>query len=1286
MATRLDSPELYTIGWIAALPIERAAATALLDDRHDTPKRFHQPRSDPNSYTWGRVGHHNIVIASLPAGVYGTTSAATTASSLLSSVPHIRFGLLVGIGGGIARPDHGRDIRLGDVVVSQPDGTHGGVVQYDLGKAKPSHIWERKGSLNMPPTALLNALANLQAEHGIMASKIPDLLQAMWKTSPRMKEAGNDFTYQGSEHDRLFGPKYDHVEGTTCDMCPASWEVKRCQRDTVDTKIHYGVIASGNTLVKDATTRDSISNVIGEQCLCVEMEAAGLMNHFPCLVIRGICDYADSHKNDRWQRYASATAAAFAVELLSFVPPQHVAIPPPTKRPDTPPSPLSTIIPFRRDPHFVPRDNFLQRIHQLCSEPAGRMALVGLGGVGKSQLAIEFAHQLEQTTPKGDQMRVFWVHAGTVVRVKESFQAIADAMKIPNRNQADTDIMQLVYSWLSNEAKGKWCMILDSADDHDVFFSIQGNVKDGRPLATYLPQSRNGSILVTTRNKDLAFKLTGDFRTITEVGPMADIEALQLLENRLGPLSDGSMAADLARALDFIPLAISQAAAYIQARMPRTSVAKYLAEFQESERKRVKLLGHEAGDLRRDGGASNAILTTWWLSFNHIRSRRVSAADLLSLMSFFNRQGIPEWLLKLSKGTVDAPQASLGASTDSESESGQSEIDSEFEDDVAVLREYYLVTAIEGEDAFEMHGLVQLSTRRWLEASDLEETFKEKYITLLAEYFPSGEYENWELCKMLYSHTEAAVEHRPKKGSVKEKWAGLLYNGAWYASEQGLYIIAERMLLKGRKAFEKQLGSGDEATLTSTSLLASTYRNQGRWEEAEKLEVQVLETHKTKLGPDHPFTLSSMANLASTLWKQGRWEEAEKLEVQVMETRKTKLGADHPSTLTSMANLAATYRNQGRWEEAEKLEVQVMETRTTKLGADHPDTLTSMANLAATYKNQGRWEEAEKLEVQVMETSKTKLGADHPSTLSSMANLASTLWRQGRWEEAEKLEVQVMETRKTKLGPDHPDTLTSMANLAATYRDQGRWEEAEKVEVQVMETRKTKLGPDHPSTLSSTANLASTLWRQGRWEEAEKLEVQVMETRKTKLGPNHPFTLTSMANLASTYRDQGRWEEAEKLEVQVMETRKTKLGPDHPDTLSSIGNLASTYRKQGRWEEAEKLFVQAMETSKTKLGPDHPSTLTSMANLALTLWNQGRWEEAEKLEVQVMETRKTKLGPGHPSTLTSMANLAFTWKTQGRHGDALALMVACAQAQRQVLGIEHPDTLSSSSTIRQWSV
>ena len=318
--TVLDSPDHYTIGWIAALPIERAAAAALLDERHDKPQGFSQHPHDTNSYTWGRMGEHNIVIASLPAGVYGTTSATTTASSLLSSLPQIRIGLLVGIGGGIARPDEGMDIRLGDVVVSQPDGATGGVVQYDLVKAKAGGERERKDFLNMPPPVLLHALANLQAEHESEEPMMNEFLSKMLKDKPRMAKADPGYVHQGFEHDQLFKASYEHRGGRDCRGCHPNQEVLRNARDSADPKIHYGIIASGNTLVKDAAERDEVAKHVGEKCLCVEMEAAGLMNHYPCLVIRGICDYTDSHKNDRWQRYASATAAAFGKELLRYVP------------------------------------------------------------------------------------------------------------------------------------------------------------------------------------------------------------------------------------------------------------------------------------------------------------------------------------------------------------------------------------------------------------------------------------------------------------------------------------------------------------------------------------------------------------------------------------------------------------------------------------------------------------------------------------------------------------------------------------------------------------------------------------------------------------------------------------------------------------------------------------------------------------------------------------------------------------------------------------------------------
>ncbi|KAJ5632891.1 hypothetical protein N7490_009230 [Penicillium lividum] len=319
----LDNSDLYTVAWIAALPIERAAATAMLDERHNTPCDFVQHPSDTNSYTWGKMGEHNVVIASLPAGLYGIASAANTASNLLSSLPHIRVGLLVGIGGGISRPDQDRDIRLGDIVVSQPQGTTGGVIQYDLKKAIAGQKQDRKDFLSMPPQVLLQALGALQADHELEESMVPEFLSAMPRKSSRtanVTKKNDGYSHQGFENDRLFRSSYIHTGGHDCHGCDSTEEVERDKRDTADPEIHYGIIASGNTLVKDAATRDKIVEDVGEECICFEMEAAGLMNPFPCLVIRGICDYADSHKNDRWQRYASATAAAYGKELLSYVP------------------------------------------------------------------------------------------------------------------------------------------------------------------------------------------------------------------------------------------------------------------------------------------------------------------------------------------------------------------------------------------------------------------------------------------------------------------------------------------------------------------------------------------------------------------------------------------------------------------------------------------------------------------------------------------------------------------------------------------------------------------------------------------------------------------------------------------------------------------------------------------------------------------------------------------------------------------------------------------------------
>lgn len=300
----------YTVAWISALPLELAAASKLLDDLHaDLPLQ----QNDHNVYTFGRIGKHNVVIACMPSGEYGITSAAAVAMQLLSSFKHIRFGLMVGIGGGV--PDGCSAIRLGDVVVSKPIDIHGGVVQYDYGKALQGGDFVRTGMLNRPPQVLLTALSKLQAAHLTDGSRI---IEFLGEIDSKVKQQPSIFT-RPSRQDVLFDADYPHVPSSpTCEKCDAARQVIRLPRGHAHPIVHYGLIGSGNKVVRDASLRRKLADGLG--VLCLEMEAAGLMNYFPCIAIRGICDYADSHKNEVWQGYAAAVAAAYAKELILTTP------------------------------------------------------------------------------------------------------------------------------------------------------------------------------------------------------------------------------------------------------------------------------------------------------------------------------------------------------------------------------------------------------------------------------------------------------------------------------------------------------------------------------------------------------------------------------------------------------------------------------------------------------------------------------------------------------------------------------------------------------------------------------------------------------------------------------------------------------------------------------------------------------------------------------------------------------------------------------------------------------
>ncbi|KAE8131262.1 hypothetical protein BDV38DRAFT_288861 [Aspergillus pseudotamarii] len=301
----------YTVAWICALPLELAAAKAMLDDVHHPPPR---PQFDHNVYTLGRVGSHNVVVACLPYGVYGTISTTSVVSHMVSTFPNIRFGfgLMVGIGGGV--PSQSADIRLGDVVVSKPTSTSSGVIQFDYGKTLRGGHFQRTGSLNKPPLVLLKAVSQLESDYMTGKRLTGDILNDTLQNSESLRQQ-----FSRPQVDWLFSPTYDHDDSKcNCLACDQTQLINRPERRTDDPCVHYGLIASGDQVMKDAKTRDFIARDL--DILCFEMEAAGLMDELPSLVIRGICDYCDSHKNKQWQGYAALTAAAYAKALLSIVP------------------------------------------------------------------------------------------------------------------------------------------------------------------------------------------------------------------------------------------------------------------------------------------------------------------------------------------------------------------------------------------------------------------------------------------------------------------------------------------------------------------------------------------------------------------------------------------------------------------------------------------------------------------------------------------------------------------------------------------------------------------------------------------------------------------------------------------------------------------------------------------------------------------------------------------------------------------------------------------------------
>lgn len=868
------------------------------------------------------------------------------------------------------------------------------------------------------------------------------------------------------------------------------------------------------------------------------------------------------------------------------------------------------VLPHTVSPHFQDPNNYLGQLHQRLTE-GGPVAVVqaisGMGGLGKTQLALKYSADYRGDYPGG----VWWFRAETAAELQIDAQRCCRQLGL---TIADGEAPTQALKRGLEQQTVRWLLVYDNAED---LLAL-------RPL---LPQHCGHHILITSRNpvwKGLAQTLPLDTWT--------QEQGAAFLRHRLGA-GDLAELADLSHDLGGLPLALEQAAGYLEAK--QVDVATYrqrLAKVDTAER----ML--DFGQIAT--GYERSVVATLSLAYQELSP---AARQLLGLCAYAAPEAIAErWFQQAAKALPSELQAAV---TDPVT----------WDDTVGELHAYALADRIrihdldralgvptnKTEPALSLHRLTQAVAR--CRCADAAAALA--WRDMLRHVCPDDASlpQHWPAYATLLPHIEVLLRDEQAQGLG---FAPIL----WLVDKAALYL-----------RFGRALYAQAEAMLRQNLTLASKH-----------------------LGADDPDTLAIMNNLAGVLRTQGDLAGACQLEKLVWSIRREKMGEDHPDTLAATNNLANSLIALGHLADARALLEQLWAVGRRVLGGDgHPIVLTAMSNLATTLHDLGDLSGARSLRTEVLSIRRRDLGIEHPSTWIAMNNLASTLRAQADLTSARSLQEEVLMIQLRVLGREHPDSLTSMNNLAITLRDLGDLAGARIFEEQVLAVRQRILGDEHPYTLIAMSNLASGLRDLADIAGARALQEKVLTISCRVLGDEHPDTLMAMGNFASTLQAQGELAGARALQEKMLTTCCRKLGEDHPSTLICMANLAITLSAQGELTGAQALQERTLTASCLKLGEEHPNTLIAMSNLANTLWTQGDLNGARVLEERALAIHRRVMGNQHPSTLTYMNNLAYTLWQIGEYDAALPLMQAAAAGRLRVLGPDHPHTRGSQSDLAQ---
>lgn len=1129
MSQRPSSREDFEVAIICALPLEYDAVVLLFDEFWDEDgDTFGRAIGDVNNYRTGRIGKHNVVLALLSH--MGKAHAAAAAASMRSSYGALRLVILAGICGGVPFNSQG-EIFLGDVVISKS------IIQYDFGRKYPNGFMRKttdEDNLRKHGKNIRNFLTKFDtsSDKGRLFERTAYFLKQLQQKASKDQDK---YKYPGIAEDKLFESSYRHKHrnsvacicnnchgrkdpvcdgalSSSCDNlgCDEDYLVVRKQLKEQDEAqepaIYIGAVASGDTVMKSGEDRDSIAR--RESVIAFEMEGAGVWEEMPCIVIKGVCDYADCHKNKLWQHFAAATAASASKAILE----QYIRTDRGRGRFIQDSLRSLFLVPLRRNQDFIGRDTILSGLLEKIRPDANRdncqrTIIEGLEGVGKTQIALEAAYLLHNEQPD---CSIFWVPAADALTFEIAYRNIGKQLKIPQINQDETDFKQRVKVALSAESSGSWLLVVDNADNINLLFGPAG-------ILHYLPFSRTGSILFTTRNHEAAVRLDILAESIFNIPEMSESEALSLLQEGLKRSQTSNIEASK-RLLDMLanlPLAIRQASAYMATK--HISTLDYLELCESEPKDMIDLLSRDFED--RHQSAKNPVAITWLISFSDIIQRDQLAAEYLKFISILAEEDIPKSLLPPATG-----RKAMHA--------------------IATLRAYAFITEREGEDSFDTHRLARLAMRNWLKKEGELKQCVTSAIQRLNDVVPYPKHTNSAEWMKYLQHAQAVLE-LSEYSTSKEAEASLFTKVAEGHNRLGQYQIGEQIHRKAIKLREKVFGKYDQNTLVNMSRLADTLYNLGKFPEAEEVYRQTFKLKEEVLGLNHPSTLQTMNYLATALRRLSRYREAEQIYRQIFTLKEKVLGTDHPSTLDSMNCFASILSDLGKYKEAEKLHQEALKLNEVVFGKNHPATLNSMTNLALVFFQLNKLEDAEKLQWETLDRRERVFGKEDLSTLDSMGHLANTISVQGRYKEAEELLQQSFKLKKKVLGKDtHPAVLKDMHSLGLVLYQLGKYMEAAKLQEETLELKKEVFGRNHPTTLDAMNSFACVLRKLGRSTEAEKLHRQTLAFREEVFGKSHPATIDSMHNLANLFSDSGRYIEAEELRVQTLKLRREWLARD----------------------------------------------------------------------------------------------------------------------------------------------